>query len=192
MVHRVPELIAFLLCFYPKEMLPLPNIGSILEAAKIRRHFPVNLSCRPVWITDDLIFLGEIPRKFAFEQANPGKRRIHLPEGMTEPDQLLDDSALVFNSGAGLVIITGCSHAGICSITEYSREVCGERRVIDIIGGLHLLTPSPSRLKKTGKYLQDPRLQAIHPCHCTSLSSKIALAQYCSVQDVGTGMKIEW
>jgi len=161
-----------------------------LEAAGIRRHFPVNLSCRPIWITDDLVFLGKIPWKFAFERTDPGKRRIHLPDG-TDPDQLLDDSTLVFYSAAGLVIITGCSHAGICSITEYGREVCGERRVIDVIGRLHHLTPSPSRLKKTGKYLQNLQLQAIHPCHCTSLLSKIALAEYCSVQDVGRGMKIE-
>ena len=192
MAHRVPELIAHPLCFYPKEMLPLSNVGSILDEDEMRRQFPVNLSCRPVWMTEDLVFLGEIPRKFPFERTDPGKRRIRLPDGRTEPDLLLDDSALVFNSGAGLVIITGCSHAGICSITEYGREVCGKRRVIDIIGGLHLLTTSPSRLKKTGKYLQNLQLQAIHPCHCTSLPSKIALAEYCSVQDVGTGMKIEW
>ena len=59
-----------------------------------------------------------------------------------EPDHLLDDTALAFRSAEGLVIITGCSHAGICNITEYAREVCGERRVIDIIGGLHLLSPN--------------------------------------------------
>jgi 7,8-dihydropterin-6-yl-methyl-4-(beta-D-ribofuranosyl)aminobenzene 5'-phosphate synthase len=98
----------------------------------------------------------------------------------------------VFRSDAGLVIITGCSHAGICNITEYGREVCGETRVIGIIGGLHLLSPSPSRLKATGAYLQDLRLQALHACHCTSLSSKIVLAGYCPVQEVGAGMKLEW
>ena len=81
-------------------------------------------------------------------------RRIRFPDGRVKPDLLLDDSALVFRSGAGLVIITGCSHAGICTITEYAREVCGEQRVTAIIGGLHLLTPSPSRLTKTGEYLQ--------------------------------------
>jgi 7,8-dihydropterin-6-yl-methyl-4-(beta-D-ribofuranosyl)aminobenzene 5'-phosphate synthase len=90
------------------------------------------------------------------------------------------------------VIITGCSHAGICNIVEQAQSVCGEHRVIDIIGGLHLLTPSPSRLKKTGEYIQHLHLKALHACHCTSLSSKIALAEYCPVQEVGTGMKLEW
>ncbi|MCG7854237.1 MAG: MBL fold metallo-hydrolase, partial [Methanoregulaceae archaeon] len=190
--HNVPELITHPLCFYPREMPPLQNVGSILEEAEVRRQFPVNLASRPVWITDDLVFLGEIPRKFAFEQTDPGKWSIRLPDGRTEPDQLLDDSALVFRSGAGLVIITGCSHAGICNITEYGREVCGDRRVVAIIGGLHLLTPSPTRLTKTGEYLQHLQLQSLHACHCTSLSSKIALAGYCPLQEVGVGMKVEW
>jgi 7,8-dihydropterin-6-yl-methyl-4-(beta-D-ribofuranosyl)aminobenzene 5'-phosphate synthase len=192
MAHNVPELVAHPLCFYPKEKLPLQNNGSILDEAEIRRQFPTNLSRRPVWITDDLVFLGEIPRKFSFEQRDPGKRIIHLRDGRTEPDQLLDDSALVFRSGAGLVIITGCSHAGICNITEYAREVCSERRVVDIIGGLHLIAPSPSQLKGTGEYLQSLQLRALHACHCTSHASKIALAGYGPVQEVGVGMKLEW
>jgi len=190
--HRVPELIAHPLCFCPKEKLPLQNNGSMLDETEVRRQFPVNLSQSPVWITDDLVFLGEIPRKFSFEQTDPGKRRIRYPDGRTEPDQLLDDSALAFRSSAGLVIITGCSHAGVCNITEYAREVCGEQRVVAIIGGLHLLTPTPSRLQETGEYLKQLQLQALYACHCTSLSSKIALARYCPMQEVGVGLKLEW
>jgi 7,8-dihydropterin-6-yl-methyl-4-(beta-D-ribofuranosyl)aminobenzene 5'-phosphate synthase len=190
--HKIPELIAHPACFYPKEKLPLRNFGSLLDESEIRRQFPVNLSSCPVRITDELVFLGEIPRKFPFETTDPGKRRILLPDGRKEPDRLLDDSALVFRSDEGLVIITGCSHAGICNIAEYGKEVCCETRVIGIIGGLHLLAPSPSRLKGTGEYLRDLRLQSLHACHCTSLSAKIALAGYCPVQEVGIGMKLKW
>jgi 7,8-dihydropterin-6-yl-methyl-4-(beta-D-ribofuranosyl)aminobenzene 5'-phosphate synthase len=190
--HRVPELVAHPRCFLPKEKLPLQNNGSILDEAEVRRQFPVNLSGRPVWITDDLVFLGEIPRKFAFEHTDPGKRRIRLPDGTMEPDQLLDDSALAFRSDSGIVIITGCSHAGICNITEYARDVCGEKRVVDIIGGLHLLTPDPQRIQKTGEYLHDLNLRALHACHCTSLASKIILAGYCQIVETGVGMNLEW
>lgn len=192
MTHRVPELIAHPRCFYPKEKLPLRNNGSILNEEEVRRQFPVKLSDKPLWITDDLVFLGEIPRTFAFEQSDPGKRRIILPDGRTEPDLLLEDSALVFRSGAGLIIISGCSHAGICNITEYAREVCEEQRVADVIGGLHLLSPDPQRLEGTGKYLRKLHLNALHACHCTSLAAKIILAKDCPLQEVGVGMKIEW
>ena len=190
--HKVPQLIAHPWCFYPKPMSPLPNTGSLLNEGEVRRQFPVNLSDKPVWITEDLVFLGEIPRKFSFERKKPGKRKIILPDGSTEPELLLDDSALAFRASTGLVIITGCSHAGICNITEYACEVCGEDKVVDIIGGLHLLTPDQIRMKKTGEYLRDLHLKALHACHCTSLSSKIALATSCPLAEVGVGMRLEW
>ncbi len=189
---NVPELVAHPRCFYPRPKFPLENIGSVLSEADVRRHFRVNLSDTPLWITEDLVFLGEIPRKFSFEWTDPGTRKIVLPDGSTEPDLLLDDSAVSFRSDEGLVIVTGCSHTGICNITEYAREVCGERKVIDIIGGLHLLTPGQERVKETGTYLRNFHLKALHACHCTSLQAKLALASYCPVRETGVGMKIEW
>jgi 7,8-dihydropterin-6-yl-methyl-4-(beta-D-ribofuranosyl)aminobenzene 5'-phosphate synthase len=188
---RVPHLIAHPRCFWPKEKDGRKN-GSPVSEAEIRQQFSVNLSDKPVWITDDLVFLGEIPKRFAFEQGDPGKRTIHTPNGKIEPDSLLDDSSLAFRSAKALIIITGCSHAGICNITEYAREICGEKRVVDIIGGLHLLSPEPKRLVKTGKYLNRLHLNALHACHCTSLPAKLALADYCPMQEVGVGMKFEW
>ena len=188
---RLPNLIAHPRCFWPKEKDGRKN-GSAMSEEEICRQFPTSLSTKPVWITDDLVFLGEIPRRFAFEQDDPAKRMMHTPEGTIEPDCLLDDTALAFRSTEGLVIITGCSHAGICNITEYAREVCGERMVADIIGGLHLISPTPKRLVKTGKYLNRLHLNALHACHCTSLPAKLALADYCPMQEVGVGMTIAW
>jgi 7,8-dihydropterin-6-yl-methyl-4-(beta-D-ribofuranosyl)aminobenzene 5'-phosphate synthase len=188
---RVPELIAHSRCFWPKQKDTTMN-GSVMSEAEVQWKFPVNLSDKPVWLNDYLVFLGEIPRKFPFEEVDPGKRKIILPYGSTEPDHLLDDSALAFRSGAGLVIITGCSHAGICNITEYAREVCGERQVADIIGGLHLLSPDPQRLAGTAKYLNNLHLNALHACHCTSLAAKLALAGTCPVQEVGVGLRLGW
>lgn len=188
---RVPELIAHPRCFWQKEKDGRKN-GMAVSEDEARRQFVVNLSEKPVWITDDLVFLGEIPRQFAFERTDPGKRMIHRPDGKIEPDFLLDDSALAYRSSEGIVIITGCSHAGICNITEYAREVCGDRKVSDIIGGFHLIRPEPERMKKTGAYLGGLSLKALHACHCTSLPAKIALAGFCPVQETGVGMKLEW
>jgi 7,8-dihydropterin-6-yl-methyl-4-(beta-D-ribofuranosyl)aminobenzene 5'-phosphate synthase len=188
---RVPELIAHSRCFWQKEKDGRKN-GMAVSEEEAMRQFAVNLSDKPVWITDDLVFLGEIPRQFAFERTDPAKRMIHRPDGKIEPDSLLDDSALAYRSSEGIVIITGCSHAGICNITEYSREVCGNRKVSDIIGGFHLIRPEPERMKKTGEYLRDLHLKVMHACHCTSLPAKIALAAQCPLQEVGVGMKFTW
>ena len=188
---RVPELITHPRSFWLKEKEGKKN-GSAVSEMEVRKIFPVNLSEKPVWITDDLVFLGEIPRRFAFERGDSGKRTIQHPDGKIEPDYLLDDTALAFRSDTGLVIITGCSHAGICNITEYARDVCGEAHVRDIIGGLHLIRPEPKRLQKTGKYLNRLHLDSLHACHCTTLPAKVALADYCSLEEVCVGMNLVW
>ncbi len=189
---NIPQVIAHPLCFCPRPKPPLPNTGSPVEEGEVRRHFPVHLSDTPVWITSNLVFLGEIPKRFTFEKTNPGKRTILMPGGTTVPDLLTDDSALAYRSGSGLVIITGCSHAGICNITEYAREVCGEQRIFDIIGGFHLFDPAPEQLQGTCDYLHNAEPEAVHACHCTSLPAKIALSRVCALQETGVGLRLEY
>ena len=82
--YRVPELIAHPFCFCPREKIPLQNIGSILDESEIRRQFPVNLSRQPVWITDDLVFLGEIPG--GFRSSRPGRERGGYASPMAGPN----------------------------------------------------------------------------------------------------------
>ena len=189
---KIPTVIAHPFCFYPRPKPPVPNIGSIVSEEELRRHFSVELSTNPRWITDDLVVLGQIDRKFDFEHTAAGKRKILMPDGRIEDDNLLDDTALAFRTGQGLVIITGCSHSGICNIVEQAKQVCEEDRILDIIGGLHLLAPDRPRLEKTVSYLRSLDLASLHACHCTSLAAKIALAGGCPLQEVGVGMTIGW
>jgi 7,8-dihydropterin-6-yl-methyl-4-(beta-D-ribofuranosyl)aminobenzene 5'-phosphate synthase len=118
--------------------------------------------------------------------------KILMPDGSLMDDQLPDDTALAFRIEKGLVIITGCSHSGICNIVEHAKRVCGEERITGIIGGLHLLAPDQSHLEKTVSYLGNLDLESLHACHCTSLSSKIALAAGCPLQEAGVGMTLDW
>lgn len=95
-------------------------------------------------------------------------------------------------SSGGLVIVTGCSHAGICNIVEQARRVCGEDRVIDIIGGFHLLEPSREQLQRTLEYMESLCPAAVHACHCTDLASKIALSQVVDLREVGVGLSLDY
>ena len=129
--HKVPELIAHPCCFHPKPKGLLPNTGSPLSEAEVQRQFSVNLSDRPVWISDDLVFLGEVPRRFPFETTDPGERRIILPDGRAEPDLLLDDSALAFWCGTcyhhRLLPFRDLQHHGICPGSLRGTEGCRHR-----------------------------------------------------------------
>lgn len=186
--HSLPEIIAHPYAWYPRPKPPIPNIGSLITEKEAGRHLPVRTTRAPFWFTRDLVFLGEIPRVLPFEETDPGSRRILFPDGRNEPDRIMDDSALVYRSKNGLVIITGCSHAGIGNITAYARRVCGEERVVVIIGGLHLTNAPREKIQMTGEYLAGLQLDALHCCHCTSLPATIALAGCCPVRETGVGL----
>ena len=109
------------------------SIGTPIELALLASRFRLEPSSVPVALTDRLFFLGEIPRTNSFENTAPIGERLF--NGIWESDYVLDDSALVYCGEDGLTIITGCSHSGICNITEYAKAVCGDDRIAGIIGG---------------------------------------------------------
>jgi 7,8-dihydropterin-6-yl-methyl-4-(beta-D-ribofuranosyl)aminobenzene 5'-phosphate synthase len=186
---HLPKLIAHPCCFYPRPKPPLPDIGAVLSANEVQRIIPLDLSKDPVNLTPDLFFLGEIERKFSFETTPPGPRRIVMPDGSVQEDHLIDDTSIAYRSREGLVVITGCAHAGICNTVEYAKKICGESRVHDIIGGLHLRGAGP-QLEGTLAYLKDQNLPALHACHCTALAAKVALAQVTPLQETGVGLQL--
>jgi len=166
------------------------EIGCHLSVEELFRHGKVLLTAAPLWLTENLVFLGEIERRFEFEQA-PSGGYIYTPDGIRD-DTVADDTALACRTPAGLVIITGCSHAGICSIVEQAREVCDEDRIADIIGGFHLLDPSPGEMQGVVDYFSEVRPAVLHPCHCTGLAAKIALSRVADVRETGVGLHLEY
>jgi len=165
-------------------------IGNLLSRDILADHFELVLSREPLALTDRLVFLGEIPRRPGLVTPGPvGERR--SPDGLV-PDTLPDDTALAYRGTDGLVIITGCSHAGIANIVEQARDVTGEGRLTAIIGGLHLLGPAPDGLDATVDYLAGTGVTALFPCHCTGLAAKIALNRAAPVFEVGAGSRFVW
>ena len=186
---KKPAVIAHPDAFLDKNVDGL-DVGSMFSIHQLKKTFSLRLSKEPIWLTEKLIFLGEIERNNSFEARTPiGKT---LRDGIWEDDFVLDDSALAYMSDNGLVIITGCSHAGICNIIEYAKKVCNEERVYDVIGGFHLLNPSQNKISNTVRYLEKCKSHAIHACHCTDLRSKISLAQVTNVEDIGVGLVLEY
>jgi len=188
--HKKPTLVAHPLTFLTRTVNGLGEIGSIISEEKLSNHFTLKLSKEPVWLTENMVFLGEIERKNDFEAKSPiGKI---VKPNFEEDDYLMDDSALVYKSSRGLVIITSCSHAGICNIVEYAKKICEDDRIIDIVGGFHLLNPSEVQLQGTLQYMKQLRPKEVHACHCTDLDSKIALAKVVNLKEVGVGLKLEY
>ena len=188
--YKKPTLVAHPLAFLTKAVNGLGEIGSLISEEKLFKHFKLKSSKDPVCLTEKLVFLGQIERKNDFEAKSPiGKI---VKPNFEEDDYLMDDSALVYKSSGGLVIITSCSHAGICNIVEYAKKICEDNRIIDIVGGFHLLNPSKEQLQGTLEYMKELQPNEVHACHCTDLNSKIALAQVVNLKEVGVGLKLEY
>jgi len=187
---KKPTLVAHPQTFSTRTIGGLTEIGSLIAEEKLSRHFDLHLSRQPVQLTERLIFLGEIERTTKFEGRNAIGTIVDR-DGETD-DFIVDDSALVYTSPDGLVIITGCSHAGIVNVVEYAKKIGGDDRVLDIIGGFHLLNPPAEQLEGTVEYMKSLNPGAVHAGHCTDLQSKIELSKVVNLKDVGVGLTLEY
>jgi 7,8-dihydropterin-6-yl-methyl-4-(beta-D-ribofuranosyl)aminobenzene 5'-phosphate synthase len=186
-----PALVAHPQALSSRSLNGLAQIGSLIPEEKLSGHFDLRLSKEPVCLTERLTFLGEIERTNEFEGRKPLGRVVDK-DGLEQDDLIIDDSALAYKSPDGLIIITGCSHAGICNIVEYAGKVCEDDRVVDIIGGFHLLNPSAKQLRGTVEYMRSLRPGSVHACHCTDLNSKIELCKVVDLREVGVGLTLEY
>lgn len=183
---RKPILVAHPQAFRSVQDEGFPEAGSLLSESRLAKHFALRLSDQPQWLSENLVYLGEIPRRNDFE----GKLTFGRKEGAASPDSVPDDSALACRTPEGLVVMVGCSHAGVCNTIGYAREVCSEERVVDVIGGFHLQQPTREHLEGTVSYFQKLQPKALHACHCTDLASRIALAAVAPVKEVGSGLAL--
>ncbi len=166
------------------------EVGTMISEKKIKQHCQLKLSKDPVWFMDDIVFLGEIERNNDFEAQEPIGKVVDGEQ--KKDDYVIEDSAIVYKKEEGLVVITGCSHAGICNIIEKAKRVCNEERIIDVIGGFHMLNPSEKQLAGTVKYMEKLQPEVIHPCHCTDFATRAELANVVNVEEVGTGLKLTY
>ena len=185
-----PQLLAHPQAFWPRRENGL-DIGLPAATAVLQKSFQLTMSVDPLWLSSRLVYLGEIGRHNDFEgQAAIGE--IQNEAGAWQPDFVKDDSALVYCSERGLVILTGCSHAGICNIVETAKQVCGEVRIAAIIGGFHLLQAGKRRLQATIEYLRRQSPGAVYVCHCTDLAAKLELSKHLPVYEGGVGLSLSW
>lgn len=110
---------------------------------------------------------GQVERTTGFEKGMPNTSVQR--DGRLEPDSILDDQSLILHlKNKGLVLITGCCHAGIINTLSYAKKVTGTQEVYAILGGLHLtgaffypvIGPTLEALQAIGP-------KVIVPMHCT-------------------------
>jgi 7,8-dihydropterin-6-yl-methyl-4-(beta-D-ribofuranosyl)aminobenzene 5'-phosphate synthase len=118
-----------------------------------------------------LLITGQIPRETTFEKGfpvqykeDPQDKRNLIPDPFVN-----DDQAIIANiKGKGLVIITGCGHAGIINTILYAKLLTGVNRIHSVIGGFHLTGGMyEDKIEQTIEELQKANPEYVIPCHCT-------------------------
>jgi len=115
----------------------------------------------------DLLFLGEIPRETAFEKGMPNA--YYEQDGEERFDAIEDDTAVVMNlKGKGLVVLSGCAHAGIINTVNHARKVTGVDSIHAVMGGFHLTGRHfEPFIKPTAEAFKQLDPNYVIPTHCT-------------------------
>ncbi|MBR5474961.1 MAG: MBL fold metallo-hydrolase [Lachnospiraceae bacterium] len=178
---------------HPQAFLPKYDedryIGCPLSLEELSQYFQVKLTTDPLILAPGFTYLGQIPRRFDFENKTPLGTTVK--DGQTIDDYLYDDSAIAYQSGNGVYVITGCSHSGICNITEYAKDLTGATRVLGIVGGFHLHGRS-EQLAKATAYLKQEQIPELYPAHCTSYEARFAMKEEIPIKELGVGLILDW
>lgn len=113
-----------------------------------------------IWIT------GTIPRITNFEK--PEEDVYVLEDGKLVEDPEKDDMALAVDFGqAGIVVVSGCSHAGIVNTLYQSMSITSNKRILGVVGGFHLIDISQEVRDRTIEEMDKLAIERIWSGHCT-------------------------
>jgi 7,8-dihydropterin-6-yl-methyl-4-(beta-D-ribofuranosyl)aminobenzene 5'-phosphate synthase len=153
--------------------IPTPSKSAIRGAG-----FEVIEEKQPSFLFEgSLLVTGEVDRTTDFEKGFPIHQASRNGEWQPDPLILDDQSAILNVRDRGIVVITGCGHAGIVNIIRYAQKLTGIEKVYAVVGGFHLNGPLfepiiPAVLDSLGGFQPG----VIVPAHCTGWKAVHAIA----------------
>jgi 7,8-dihydropterin-6-yl-methyl-4-(beta-D-ribofuranosyl)aminobenzene 5'-phosphate synthase len=154
-----------------REYQSFPNLEQLTPAKIVNTKEPHLIANNLACIT------GEIPRQMSFEK---GLMQNKIYNESWQPDPVvLDDRALIVNiKDKGVVIISGCAHAGIINTIRYSQQITGQSKVYAILGGFHLAGKEfEKRIESTIGELKRINPELIIAAHCTGWRALFSINQ---------------
>jgi len=133
----------------------------------------------PSLLVDGCVLLtGEVDRTTEFERGMPPAHQAWDGRAWAHDPLVIDDQALVVHvRGRGLVVVTGCGHAGAVNIVRHAMRLTAVERLHGLIGGLHLSGPAfEPVIGPTVAALTELDPALVVPGHCTGWRAQHALA----------------
>ena len=125
---------------------------------------------------------GEIPLQIDFEPPGPPSGTPSslwcIRNGKFEEDPTLDDLAFVVNlKDKGLVVVTGCAHAGVINTIRQAQKATGVDKIHALFGGFHLGFPGipEGKRKSTIEELKNLSPSYVSPMHCSGFKTLSAV-----------------
>ena len=137
--------------FYPR-----PNSSGtdhyILDNKSTLESLGINFKTHknPSQIMSGLWTTGQIPRKYDERNWSELGKMVDLSGNLIE-DTIPEDQSLFFDTENGIVLISGCGHAGLVNTLDYIKKIIPNRPIYKIIGGFHLLNLNEDKLEWTAK-----------------------------------------
>jgi 7,8-dihydropterin-6-yl-methyl-4-(beta-D-ribofuranosyl)aminobenzene 5'-phosphate synthase len=152
---------------------------------------------RPTEIFPGAWLTGPVPRTHP-EKNWSLKRTIRYPDGRQAEDNVPEDMSLVLDTDKGLVVVSGCGHAGIVNTLEYARMKIRESPVHAALGGFHLFEADVATLDWTAAKLRTLQVGTLLGAHCTGIEAVFGLRnrlglsrRTCAVGAVGARFSLE-
>lgn len=135
----------------------------VASGGQVIEHTAAEMIAPNVWVT------GPVTRRFP--EHNWDKGMWIVKAGGEVPDTVPEDMSLAVRSAQGLVVVTGCGHAGIGNILAHTRQMIPGQRVHAVIGGLHLFDADEKTLAWTAGQMRAAGVQMLLGAHCTGIEA---------------------
>lgn len=146
----------------------LVSMGMLNETDLMKTGVVINkFSKASTLAANHVLITGEVKRVTDFEKGFPWvEAKVGDDWG---PDTFKDDQGIVVNvKGKGLVVLSGCAHAGIINTVKYAQELTGTQKVHAVLGGFHLTGPLfEPIIDPTIQEMKKIAPDIIIPTHCT-------------------------
>lgn len=131
----------------------------------------------PSQIMEGLWTTGQIPRKYDEKNWSELGKMIDSKGELVE-DTIPEDQSLFFDTENGIVLISGCGHAGLVNTLNYVKNIIPNRPIYKIIGGFHLLNLKQDKLEWTAQKMKEFGVKYFVGAHCTGLNSTYSIRNF--------------
>jgi 7,8-dihydropterin-6-yl-methyl-4-(beta-D-ribofuranosyl)aminobenzene 5'-phosphate synthase len=137
--------------------------GKIIEHDQPTELFP------GAWLS------GPVPRTYP-ERNWSTTGKVQTPGGLVE-DNIPEDQSLVLNTAKGLVLVSGCGHAGVINTLTFAEKEFPETPVYALVGGFHLFPATDQQLDWTADKLKEFGVSYLVGAHCTGIEAVYRIRQ---------------